>query len=112
MLLNIYFALPALLIATFCLRGGFGILRSWKDKKRKYDVLIARNSETFRPETFTEFMQAPCGRLLSVIVLRDLKIPEKYAELKVLRKPLLQRIKIAFTKRSNKTIIHSFTSEN
>lgn len=70
-----------------CLKGGITILSSWPDKKRKYQILIERNAVNFRPDTFTEFMQAPCGRLLSRIVLKDLGISHRYSELRHLRKP-------------------------
>lgn len=70
-----------------CLKGGISILASWPDKKRKYQILMERNAGGFRPDTFTEFMQAPCGRLLSRIVLKDLGIAHRYSELRHLRKP-------------------------
>lgn len=79
--------------ALVALRGGLLILSSWSDKKRKYAVLMQRNSPTLRPDTFGDFMQAPCGRLLARIVLRDLGCPERYAELRRLRKPLGARLR-------------------
>lgn len=65
----------------------------WNEKKRKIAVLIKKNQDTFRPDTFTVFMQAPCGRLMAHQVLRDLHKPEEYASLLKLRKPLRERLR-------------------
>ena len=70
--------LPQAIVAIPCLKGAHGIFASWKDKKRKYDLLIQRNAEQFRPDTFTEFMHAPCGRLLTKIVLEDMHCPVRF----------------------------------
>lgn len=82
-----------LVASLVCLRGALTIPKSWSDKKRKYAVLMQRNSPTLRPDTFGDFMQAPCGRLLARIVLHDLGCPERYAELRRLRKPLGARLR-------------------
>ena len=50
-------------------------------KKRKYQILITRNNDTFREDTFSEYMKAPCGRLLVKLVLRDLGISNQYCGL-------------------------------
>lgn len=85
--------LPQAIVAIPCLKGAHGIFASWKDKKRKYDLLIQRNAEQFRPDTFTEFMHAPCGRLLAKIVLEDMHCPERYRELKHLRQPFIKQLR-------------------
>ena len=54
-----------LVASLVCLRGALTIPKSWSEKKRKYAVLMQRNSPTLRPDTFGDFMQAPCGRLLA-----------------------------------------------
>ena len=68
-------------ICLICFKGVYGILASWPDKKRKYNILITRNQELFRPETFKEYMEAPCGRLLVKVVLRDLGLSHEYPSL-------------------------------
>lgn len=85
--------IPQAILVFVCLRGSVKIFSSWPDKKRKYEVLMQRNEKQFRPGTFNEFMKAPCGRVLTIVVLKDLGIPEKYKELKKLRGPLLKRLK-------------------
>lgn len=76
-----------------CERGAYGIFSSWQDKKRKYDVLMQRNQPQVRPDTFTEFMQAPCGRLLARVVLRDLHQTQAWKQLRTLRKPYIRMLK-------------------
>lgn len=76
-----------------CLYGTVNIFHSWADKERKYKVLIERNQQELRPDTFAEFVQAPCGRLLSKVVLHDLGQAEQYRKLLAYRKPLRTRWK-------------------
>ena len=90
-----WLVVPQAVAVYFCLKGAYKILSSWNDKKRKYRVLMERNTPTLRPETFTEFMQAPCGKLLSKVVLKDLGQSEAYESLKNLEEPLLQRLRKA-----------------
>ncbi|MCM1292074.1 MAG: hypothetical protein NC111_04540 [Bacteroides sp.] len=68
-------------------KPGVRILMSWDDKKRKYTLLVNRNTPEFRPDTFAEFMSAPCGRLLVRVVLRDMGLTDRYPEVKALRHP-------------------------
>lgn len=85
-------------VAVFlCLKNGIGILSGWNDKKRKYNILMERNSTEFRPDSFSEYMQAPCGRLLVKIVLEDLDRKESYRSLKALKKPFAENLKSGCT---------------
>jgi len=79
--------------AIVCLRVAWRIFATWNDKKRKYDLLMQRNANEWRPDTFNEFMHAPCGRLLTILVLKDMGHPERYKELKRMGKPLWQQMK-------------------
>lgn len=79
---SIWICLPQIFVSIICLKNGFGILQSWGDKKRKYQILISRNKEKFRKDTFSEFMMAPCGRLLTILVLKDLGYTEHYKDLR------------------------------
>ncbi|MBQ6776753.1 MAG: hypothetical protein IJP52_00340 [Paludibacteraceae bacterium] len=92
------------IIAISCWKGAASIFNSWNDKKRKYTLLMTRNAETLRPDTFTEYMQAPCGRLLARVVMRDLGRSGQYKELKQLRKPFWQNAKESC--RPRKTVIY------
>jgi hypothetical protein len=69
------------------------LFSTWDDKKLKIDILIKRNQEEFRPDTFGVFMQAPCGRLIVHYVLRYLNKRGEYKSLLKLQKPLLERLR-------------------
>lgn len=70
----------------FIERGAINIFHTWGDKKRKYTVLVERNSAGLRPDTFDEYMAAPCGRLLVKVVLHDIGLSCKYKELRKRRR--------------------------
>lgn len=76
----------------FVEKGAIGIFQSWSDKKRKYKVLMERNAAAVRPDTFSEYMKAPCGRLLARMVLKDLGKPEEYKNLKQYREPFIKKL--------------------
>ena len=88
-----YFLPLPIIIILICLYGGCNILKTWDDKKRKYSILISKNEKCFNPESFKEYMQAPCGRLLVKIVLKDLNESEQYKSLKKYRVSFLSQIK-------------------
>lgn len=90
---SIWLVVPQVLVAYPFLSGAYKILMGWNDKKRKYEILMERNKDNFRPDTFQEFMQAPCGRLLAKQVLKDLGKQEKYTELVKLKMPFRQRLR-------------------
>ena len=90
---SIWLVALQVLVAYPFLSGAYKILMGWNDKKRKYEILMERNKDNFRPDTFQEFMQAPCGRLLAKQVLKDLGKQEKYTELVKLKMPFRQRLR-------------------
>jgi hypothetical protein len=69
------------------------LFSTWKDKVKEIDILVKRNQDEFRPETFTIFMQAPCGRLVVHQALRDLHKRDKYKFLLKAQKPLLEKLR-------------------
>ena len=69
------------------------IFSSWEHKKRDYSVLIRKNEKDIRPSSFSDYMQAPCGRLLTILVLYDLGQVSRYNELRKLQKPLMERLR-------------------
>lgn len=79
--------------AIGCLYESVNIFHSWKDKKRKYAILMERNVPNFRPDTFAEYMKAPCGRLLVRIVLKDLNQTKQYTNLKQYKPSIAQYLK-------------------
>lgn len=85
-------AIQLVLIGIF-LTSAVRIFSSWAHKKRDYSILIRKNENGIRPHSFSDYMQAPCGRLLTILVLYDLGKLSTYNELRNLRKPLKQRLK-------------------
>lgn len=96
-------------IVLFILINTYRIFSAWNSKKRSYSILIARNTDTLRPDTFKEYMQAPCGRLLTRVVLKDIGKSSAYNELKKLKKPFLQRLKDGCV--PQKTVVTVYKSE-
>lgn len=78
-----FLLIPQILISLFCFIQAYKLFSSWKDKKIKYQILIEKNKNGFRPDSFIIFMKAPCGRLLTKSVLKDLNFSDKYQELLV-----------------------------
>ena len=72
------------------------LFSTWRDKKIKYEVLLAKNRNGFRQESFKVFMQAPCGRLLTKAVLADLGLKDKYRELLAYKEPFFDSVKNGF----------------
>lgn len=48
------------------------ILMQFRHKQREYELLMERNGETLRPDSFWCYADVPCGRLLMWLVLKDL----------------------------------------
>ena len=68
----------------------------YKDKLIKCNILLKKNKDEFRPETFKIFMQAPCGRLVTKSVLQDLNQKDKYKELLIYKEPFFVSVKNNF----------------
>ena len=55
---------------------------------------MRRNTPRLVPSSFKDYFQAPCGRLLVILVLRDLGQSGEYPRLlKLFREPLTARLK-------------------
>lgn len=67
---------------------------------------MERNKDEIRDDTFFEFMQAPCGRLLTKVVLNDLGKPEYYANLRKLRLPFWENAKRNCRKQETKVFVN------
>lgn len=95
-----------LILALVFIKGGVSIISTWEDKKRKYSILMERNRNGFRHDTFKEFMTAPCGRLLVKIALKDLGETKRYKELAQYRHPIKEEIRKCLKPQTTKIIIH------
>jgi len=81
------------IIALFLLVTGCNLFATWDDKKKKIAILLGKNKDEFRPDTFEVFMQAPCGRLVVREVLADLGKSHEYRNLLKFKKPFLVSLK-------------------
>ncbi len=103
---SVWLVIPQALACLFFLRHAFQLFSTYKDKKIKYAILCGKNKDNFRPESFEVFMQAPCGRLLTKAVLKDLNLSEKYKELLVYKPTLRVSMKNACAKQETKIYYH------
>lgn len=101
-----FLIIPQAIIILFFLKQSFQLFSTWRDKKIKYQILIKKNQKEFKPESFKIFMQAPCGRLLTKTVLKDLGLKAKYQELLSYKEPLLISIKNNCKKTETKIYIN------
>ena len=85
--------IACLLIGFICLQMAIKIFATWPGKIRHYNKLMENNTQVFSPDSFKEYIQAPCGCLLTRIVLKDLGKTDQYPNLCKLRSPLGERIR-------------------
>jgi hypothetical protein len=91
--LNWWLVLVQVFFVGIFLISAVRIFSSWEHKKRDYSILIRKNEKDIRPSSFLDYMQAPCGRLLTILVLYDLGQVSRYKELKKLQSPLKNRLR-------------------
>lgn len=90
------FFIPQVIISIIFFYNSIKLFSSWNDKLIKCKILYKKNKDEFRPESFKIFMEAPCGRLITKSVLRDLNKKDKYKELLIYKEPLITSIKNNF----------------
>jgi hypothetical protein len=69
------------------------LFSAWPDKKRMMALLLKKNAQGFRPESFAVYMNAPCSRLLVRSVLKQLRITNRYRELLAYKEPFFTALK-------------------
>ena len=91
--ISIWILIPQGIIILFFLITGCNLFSTWDDKKTKIAILLGKNKDEFRQDTFEVFMQAPCGRLVVKTVLADLGKSHEYRNLLKYKKPFFESIK-------------------
>lgn len=99
--ISYWYILPQLIIVFSCMKFAFSILKSWKDKKRMYNILFRQNVKEFKEESFYKYMMTPCGRALARTVLRDIGCSNKYPLIKKNAKNNL-KLNVQFCKTSSR----------
>ena len=102
--LGVWYIVAQAVVALVFVSYAIKIFKQFKAKKRRYAKLIEINEKELVVESFEEYMQAPCGRLLVKVVLSDIGKPQAYASLKKLKAPLYERLKKACV--PQKTVIY------
>ena len=85
--------IPQGIIALYLFYTGCKLFSTWDDKKAKIAILLGKNKDEFRPDTFKQFMEAPCGRLVVRIVLAELGKSHEYKALLIMKKPFFVLLK-------------------
>lgn len=67
-------------LGIFFLSGGIGVHQTYGEKLRLHFILERRNKKAIRPESFKEYLDVPCQRLVVRSVLCRLGHKEKYRE--------------------------------
>jgi len=98
--------IPQIIAFIFLIKQSVKLFSTWESKKKKYAILMERNKKQFRPDTFQAYMQAPCGRLLTRVVLKDLGEKDRYKELLAYKLPLLESIKRGCVSQKTKIYIN------
>ena len=98
--------IPQIIVSLVFFQYAARLFSTWKDKKVKYRILYAKNKDEFKPETFKIFMQAPCGRLLTKAVLRDVGLQRRYRELLVYKEPFFVSLKTECTPTRTRIYLH------
>ena len=78
---EIFFIILKYAIAIGCVGSSINIFVKWKIKKRIMEILILRNRNEIRPETFTKYRGVLCWELVYYYVLCQLRKTEKYSKL-------------------------------
>ena len=69
-------------LAAFILYGASGIHSTYPEKCRIYAILIRKNSNGIKLESFKEFLSVPCHRVIVRMVLHQLHQSARYREIK------------------------------
>ena len=94
--INIWIIVIQIVVAIKLLLIAARLFSTWNDKKRKINILLSKNSKEFKLETFSDYMQAPCGRLLVRVILSELGRSTEYKNLVKLKKTSSNKYKREF----------------
>lgn len=70
--ITFWLIIPQALAALGMIRFAVKILMFFPHKQREYKLLVERNAESLRRDSFWCYADSPCGRLLMRLVLKDL----------------------------------------
>jgi len=76
--IDIFIIVFKYIIAIGCLFNAAGIFLKWKKKKIMMDILIRRNLNEIRPDTFRKYRGELCWELVYHYIFYKLRKTEKY----------------------------------
>lgn len=104
--ISFFFLIPQIFIALCLFAAASPIYASYPQKVRSYKLLVAKNRKTFKEDSFVIYMKAPCGRLITRAVLKEVGLKEKYKELKKYKPTIIETIKKGCEKPQAKVYIN------
>ncbi len=69
-------------LAVVMLYGGFGVHSTYPEKRRIYSILIRKNRDGVKMESFKDFLSVPCHRVVVRMVLYHLHQSAMYSAIK------------------------------
>jgi len=79
--MEFFYAFFKVMMSIWCVSGGIALMFQWKAKKRKIELLVARNRSHIRPDTFRSVNRTLCGQQMVSLALKDLRKTENYRAL-------------------------------
>ncbi|MDF3820742.1 hypothetical protein P3G55_12565 [Leptospira sp. 96542] len=80
---SIFLAIPFIFVSILTFSIAIHLISAYKGKIRSINLLFKKNRVSFKPISFADYMQAPCGRQVVKIVLSHLGKQENYKILKM-----------------------------
>ena len=75
---EIFFTILKIMISIWSIVGGCLLLSKWRSRKRLIKILVGKNRNEIRFDTFRTVRQTHCGQQIIGIVLSDLRKQENY----------------------------------
>jgi hypothetical protein len=81
--IDIFILVFKYLVVIWCIVGASIILSKYNVKIRQLAILVNRNKEEIRPDTFKVYLKTPCGQLLVNMAINNLRKTRNYANLSI-----------------------------
>jgi hypothetical protein len=90
--MDIFILLFKYLVVLWLIAGACIILSKYNVKKRQLAILVKRNKQEIRPDTFKVYLKTPCGQLLVGMAINNLRKTENYENLTVAEWERIKRV--------------------
>ena len=79
--MELFFQVLKIILAVFFIACSVGLFSQWPAKKRLIDILVLRNQNEIRPDTFKKHNKTLCGLLVVSYTLGRLRKTEAFRDL-------------------------------